>query len=100
MKDLEGLSHQLEKWQESVERGKESHSPQLMTLLDARIDVCRTTLNELKQSLSRLDPEMSGTYEKLVSILRSLSACNTRSKVGQTLFAECIKTLTPFTVPG
>lgn len=52
-----------------------------MTLLEARIDVCRDTLNELQQSLSKLDPQMLGTYEKLVSILRSLSACNTRSKV-------------------
>ncbi|GAB7348188.1 hypothetical protein MBLNU459_g6193t2 [Dothideomycetes sp. NU459] len=79
-KDLESIHHSLEKWQESVERGKESHSPQLMTLLEARIDVCRSTLHELQHSLSSLDPDMMGTYEKLVSILRSLSACNTRTK--------------------
>ena len=51
-----------------------------MTLLEARIDVCRQTLKELQVSLSRLDPKLMGYYEKLVSILRSLSACNTRSK--------------------
>lgn len=52
-----------------------------MTLLEARIDVCKDTLTELQQSLSKLDPDMMDMYEKLVSILRSLSACNTRSKV-------------------
>jgi hypothetical protein len=53
----------------------------LITLLEARIDVCKTTLKELRSHLSRLDPEMLETYQKLVSILRSLSACNTRSRV-------------------
>ncbi|KAK8215125.1 hypothetical protein M8818_002135 [Zalaria obscura] len=78
--DLESIDKNLVKWTESVERGKDSHSPHLMTLLQARIDVCRHTLRELQDSLSNLDPEMMGTYETLVSILRSLSACNTRSK--------------------
>ena len=43
-----------------------------MTLLEARIDVCYQTLKELQASLSQLDPELMGYYEKLVSILRSL----------------------------
>ncbi|KAK4986464.1 hypothetical protein LTR50_005292 [Elasticomyces elasticus] len=81
-KDLESISKKLVEWQQSVERGKESHSPQLMTLLEARIDVCRATLYELQHYLSSLDQASMGTYEKLVSILRSLSACNTKSKVG------------------
>ncbi|KAK4998971.1 hypothetical protein LTR66_001892 [Elasticomyces elasticus] len=79
-KDLESISKKLVEWQQSVERGKESHSPQLMTLLEARIDVCRATLHELQHYLSSLDQASIGTYEKLVSILRSLSACNTKSK--------------------
>ncbi|KAL1302166.1 hypothetical protein AAFC00_002597 [Neodothiora populina] len=79
-KDLESIQHNLDKWQESVERGKDTHSPELMTLLEARITVCRNTLEELQKSLSKLSPDKVDTYEQLVSILRSLSACNTRSK--------------------
>lgn len=79
--DLESISNNIETWQASVERGKEHHSEELITLLNARIDVCRATLKELRDSLSQLDPHMMGRYQKLVSILRSLSACNTRSKV-------------------
>jgi hypothetical protein len=80
-KDLVSIQHHLEQWQTSIEKGKETHSPHLVTLLEARIHLCKNTLHELQESLSRLSPDMMSTYEKLVSILRSLSACNTRSKV-------------------
>ncbi|KAF2719511.1 hypothetical protein K431DRAFT_305110 [Polychaeton citri CBS 116435] len=79
-KDLDSIASHIKQWQQSVERGKADHSPHMMTLVEARINVCMHTLHELQESLSRLDPEMYGTYEQLVSILRSLSACNTRSK--------------------
>lgn len=80
-KDLESIAHNIEQWRGSIERGREAHSPHLLTLLEARIHVCQERLQELQNSLSRLSPEVMGTYERLVSILRSLSACNTRSKV-------------------
>ncbi|KAK0256759.1 hypothetical protein LTS16_000277 [Friedmanniomyces endolithicus] len=79
-KDLESISHHIEQWQQAVERGRDEHSLQLLTLLDARIEVCRHILVELRDNLSKLSPEMMETYERLVSILRSLSALNTRSK--------------------
>ncbi|KAI4735361.1 hypothetical protein E4T50_14116 [Aureobasidium sp. EXF-12298] len=80
LQDLESIEHNLRTWRSSVERGRDVHSDSLMTLLEARIDVCYQTLKDLQASLSQLDPELMGYYEKLVSILRSLSACNTRSK--------------------
>ncbi len=88
-KDLESLQQHIQDWQASVERGKESHPESLLTLLGARIDVCNATLHELQDRLSRLDPQMMGRYEKLVSILRSLSACNTRSRVCSNLNRLC-----------
>ncbi|KAK5110724.1 hypothetical protein LTR62_005601 [Meristemomyces frigidus] len=79
-KDLESIRDHITQWRHSVRRGKDTFSDSLLTLLDARIGVCESILQDLQQNLSKLDPEMMGTYEKLVSILRSLSACNTRSK--------------------
>ncbi|KAK4958190.1 hypothetical protein LTR10_004616 [Elasticomyces elasticus] len=79
-KDLESIQHHLEQWQDAVERGRDDHSPQLLTLLDARMALCRHIVGELQENLSKLDPEMMDIYERLVSILRSLSALNTRSK--------------------
>lgn len=80
-KDLESIHLHIDEWQASVDRGKDSHSDDIITLLEARIAVCNATLKELQDSLSRLDPKTMDKYEKLVSIIRSLSACNTRSKV-------------------
>lgn len=55
-----------------------------MTLIEARIAVCQEILSELQKFLSHLSPDLSPKYEKLVSILRSLSALNTRSKASFT----------------
>lgn len=79
-KDLEGIAQHIEEWETSIGRSKDKHSPHLITLLEARINICKATLAELRAHLSRLDPKMLDTYQKLVSILRSLSACNTRSR--------------------
>jgi len=79
-KDLESISGRLQECRDYCERGKDSYSPHLLTLLDARIEVCQSILSELELSLSHLTPELRPKYDKLVSILRSLSACNTRSK--------------------
>ncbi|KAF2809533.1 uncharacterized protein BDZ99DRAFT_571333 [Mytilinidion resinicola] len=79
-KDLESISTSLQKSRDYCERGRESYSPNFLTLLEARIQVCQDILSELELSLSHLTPELRPKYDKLVSILRSLSACNTRSK--------------------
>ncbi|KAL8724247.1 MAG: hypothetical protein Q9181_006916, partial [Wetmoreana brouardii] len=79
-KDLESASKALDSMQETLKRGKESHSPHLLTLLGNRLDTCRNLLAELKLSLADLSPELTPTYERLVSILRSISAANTRQK--------------------
>ena len=45
------------------------------------MDACRRLLSELQESLVDLSPELTPTHERLVSILRSIAAANTRSKV-------------------
>lgn len=79
-KDLHSIEDRLQACREIIARGKESQDPDILTLLEARVDVCDQTLGECQGMLSHLTPEMTPTYEKLVSILRSLSACNTKSK--------------------
>jgi hypothetical protein len=60
---------------------KESLDPHLFTLLEARLDICQNYLSELKGILANLTPELAPTYEKLVSILRTVCACNVKPKV-------------------
>ena len=67
--------------QETVAKGKETYSPHLLTLLEHRTDTCRNILAELQGSFANLSPELTPVHERLVSILRSISAANTRSKV-------------------
>jgi signal transduction histidine kinase len=80
-KDLEDIGRNLQKYREAIELQKESNDPQIVTLLKARMDICETTLAELRALLSHMPPDMEPTYDKLVSILRSLSACNVKTKV-------------------
>jgi len=80
-KDMERASQYLKEYRQMIERGRETHDPNLVTLLEARIDMCESLVEELGQIFQHLPIELYPTYEKLVSILRSLSACNVRSKV-------------------
>lgn len=66
---------------QTVDRCREAYSPALITLLESRIDTCQNLLDKLHKGLELLDPLLAPTHETLVSILRSLSAANTRSKV-------------------
>jgi uncharacterized coiled-coil protein SlyX len=78
-KDLDGVNAQLQEFRDVIERCKANYDPALTTILEARIAVCQKTANELSEILSHLTPELAPKWEKLVSILRMLSACNTRS---------------------
>jgi hypothetical protein len=79
-KDLDMACGQLQIFRDNIEKGKDSYDPHLVTLLEARIDICRAAITELRQNLSSLTAEDLPIYEQLVSILRSLSACNVRSQ--------------------
>lgn len=67
---------------QNVDRGKEMYSPALLTLLQSRLEQCRLSLEKLQNGLATLPADLAPTHETLVSILRSTSAVNTRSKVG------------------
>ena len=80
-KDLDSISQTLDRMQLTLERGRETYSPHLMTLLEHRLDTCRKILTELQATLAHLSPALHPVYERLVSILRSIAAANSRQKV-------------------
>ena len=59
-----------------------SYSPKLITLLSNRLTVCQVLLDQVHGRLSKLTHDLPAIHEKLISILRSISLANTRSKVG------------------
>ncbi|KAK2749653.1 hypothetical protein FQN57_005875 [Myotisia sp. PD_48] len=79
-KDLESIGGTLDKMQISINTGKDTYFPQLLSLLETRLSACRAQLAELHEQIAPLAPELTPTHETLVSILRSTSAANTRTK--------------------
>jgi hypothetical protein len=80
-KDLEHIGHTLEKTTEIVNRARDTYCPELVTLLDNRLNACHMLLEKLRSDLSILSPELEPLYEQLISILRSVAAANTKSEV-------------------
>jgi hypothetical protein len=79
-KDLSSITKTLADMHETLERGRDTYSPALLTLLESRLDKCQLKLEKLQSGLAKLSLELASTHETLVSILRSTSAVNTRSK--------------------
>jgi len=78
------MGNTLAQMEETLEKGKDDYSPHLLTRLRYRMEICYKILQDLQDFLASLSPEMVPTWEKLVSLLRSTAALNTRSKVGVT----------------
>ncbi|PMD27176.1 hypothetical protein NA56DRAFT_640914 [Hyaloscypha hepaticicola] len=79
-KDLVHISSTLENLRAIVKNAEDKYSPKLITLLSNRIEVCQGLLSNLQNRLNRLGGDLPKIYEKLISILRSISLANTRSK--------------------
>ncbi|KAJ5748131.1 uncharacterized protein N7511_009827 [Penicillium nucicola] len=79
-KDLNSITKTLESTRETLERGRDTYSPALLTLLESRLEQCEVSLDNLQKGLAVLAPSLAQTHETLVSILRSTSAVNTRTK--------------------
>lgn len=77
-KDLESITHTLEKLTDIVGTAENNNMVELLT---RRIDRCQASLNNLQKQLDRQAEPLRPVHEKLVSILRSISANNTRKCV-------------------
>lgn len=80
-KDLAHISQTLERLGSIVKNAKPSHSPRLLTLLSNRIDICQQSSENLTKRLERISKDLAPTHEKIISLLRSISLANTKSKV-------------------
>jgi len=86
-KDLESITETVEKLSanlkhaEADESNESGHSPYLITLLSKRLDLCRMSLQALQKRLEKLDEPLPTIHEKLISLLRSISWANTRTRV-------------------
>jgi hypothetical protein len=79
-KDLDSMGQTLEKLHSIVKQENSTHAPYLHELLDHRVQLCRTSLQNLQKKLDRLGDPLPAVHEKLISILRSAALANTRSR--------------------
>lgn len=80
-KDLESMNKTLERLEDIVSKSGHNSSPYLTELLGKRVELCKSRIAELRKRLDRLAEPLQEVHEKLISILRSMSLANTKSKV-------------------
>ncbi|MCJ1313329.1 hypothetical protein MMC25_007006 [Agyrium rufum] len=79
-KDLISITETVKQMRQNLDNGKEKHSPHLLKLLENRLETCLKLLQQLHTQVDQLHPDLVTTQEKMISILRSMAAANTRSK--------------------
>ncbi|OAA67303.1 putative protein family UPF0662 [Niveomyces insectorum RCEF 264] len=80
-KDLESLTHTLEKLSGIVNHSESANSPYLTELLAHRVELCNASIQKLKEKVEKLEAPLPAIHEKLISILRAMSLCNTRPRL-------------------
>ncbi|SPJ73793.1 related to UPF0662 protein C30C2.08 [Fusarium torulosum] len=89
-KDLGSIQSTLEDLSKSIRDAASDpspdkrHPPYMLTLLENRVELCNSTLSRLQKRLQKLPGYLLEAHEKLISILRSISLANTKSKFSTT----------------
>jgi hypothetical protein len=97
-KDLSSISNTLGKLEGILANDESEHSPYLVELLANRETLCKSMLANLRKQLDQLDEPLQAIYERLISVMRSMSLANTKSKVRTEVARGGNRTLTPVTV--
>lgn len=80
-KDLESMDHTLNRLSKIVNNPAANESaPYLENLLAKRIERCRSSVTKLQNICDSVAEPLRPTGETLVSILRQMAVCNTKSK--------------------
>jgi ABC-type transporter Mla subunit MlaD len=80
-KDLNSIADTLGKLDGILKNTNSEHSPYLVELLANREELCKKMLVDLRKQLDELEEPLQAVYERLISILRSMSLANTKAKV-------------------
>jgi hypothetical protein len=76
---MKGMQRDLENIRATVNSQKDKWDEHIVQHLESRINACGPPLERLLNILSMVPEDLVSTYERLVSILRMLCACNVRS---------------------
>ncbi|KAK3352004.1 hypothetical protein B0H65DRAFT_142405 [Neurospora tetraspora] len=79
-KDLNSMAHTLSQLDKVMTATNPSHSPYIVELLANRLELCHSSLANLKKRVDELQDPLQSMHERLISILRSMSLANTKAK--------------------
>ncbi|KAK3377712.1 hypothetical protein B0H63DRAFT_435935 [Podospora didyma] len=79
-KDLSSISNTLSNLDSILKNPNSAHSPYMVELLSKRVELCKTSLANLKKKLGQWEEPLPTIHEKLISILRSMSLASTKAK--------------------
>jgi hypothetical protein len=89
-KDLESITHTLERLTSIVHSPDSNSSPYLTELMGDRVDQCKVSIKNLQDKLQKLEKPLPAVHEKLISILRSMSLANTKPRVRSKLWPRVL----------
>ncbi|KAK6509930.1 hypothetical protein TWF481_004652 [Arthrobotrys musiformis] len=79
--DLKALEARLDDIARIIENGKEKHGQVWFCFFKSQLEDCRRSLVPVKQNLDGLSYQLDPLYEKLVSLIRQITAVGSRPKV-------------------
>jgi hypothetical protein len=75
------IEHTLSAMQENIDKGRPLYNPLIISTLDSKVTACKELLTELRKKLELISPGLTPIHDKLVSLRRSIRACEAKSKV-------------------
>ncbi|KAK6333932.1 hypothetical protein TWF730_004107 [Orbilia blumenaviensis] len=79
--DLKALEAKFDDSDRIIENGKEKYGKMWFEFFKSQLEDCRQSLVPVKQNLDGLSPQLDPLYEKLVSLVRQITAAGSRPKV-------------------
>lgn len=82
-KDLAPLEKTLIEMRENIEHGRPLYNELIVSMLESQVSASEVSLKALMKQLESVSPELEPYLERLVSLRRSIKACESKTKVNQ-----------------
>lgn len=79
-KDLVPLQRTLTNMRENIEHGRPLYNSLIISMLESQVSASEKSLKELKKRLEPVPAELEGILERLVSLRRSIKACESKKQ--------------------
>lgn len=82
-KDLAPLERTITEIRRNIEQGRPLYNPLIISMLESQVSASETSLKELKKKLESVSLGLEPFLERLVSLRRSIKACESKAKVSK-----------------